>query len=311
MPDLFSDPGYGVLSTSVLSTSNCGNPALRLFGFAEVTPEGYGIGCVATRRNLYFLTSSELTRYERAFSYIIKESGLSICAASKHLQTRRFLDTLQAVLLDLQRMIVQLYVEANKSPKTVATPVIPSLTRIASEAGLTNGGSAAKKSTVLVKGGRRLNGLDEIDEAELLQAAAEETLDGYGYFELPVEETRRERHKRIGASSDVVDVVLKLWKLIPSTRRPVRYRPSDARLQLGPSFPALFPSQPLLVEVSLSGLLSLCICLLYASAPWREGSGLACARAADASSQRLCKNRPEDVMRKVIRELRTGREESV
>ena len=47
MPDLFSDPGYGVLSTSVLSTSNCGNPALRLFGFAEVTPEGYGIGCVA------------------------------------------------------------------------------------------------------------------------------------------------------------------------------------------------------------------------------------------------------------------------
>ena len=133
-------------------------------------------------------------------SYIIKESGLSICAASKHLQTRRFLDTLQAVLVDLQRMIVQLYVEANKSPKTVATPVIPSLTRVAAEAGLANGGSAAKKPTVLVKGGRRLNGLDEIDEAELLQAAAEETLDGYGYFELPVEETRRERHKRIGAS---------------------------------------------------------------------------------------------------------------
>lgn len=46
MPEIFSDPGYGVLSTSVLSTSNCGNPALRLFGFAEVTPEGYGIGYI-------------------------------------------------------------------------------------------------------------------------------------------------------------------------------------------------------------------------------------------------------------------------
>jgi carnitine O-acetyltransferase len=44
VPELFSDPGYSLLSTSILSTSNCGNPALRLFGFAEVTPEGYGIG---------------------------------------------------------------------------------------------------------------------------------------------------------------------------------------------------------------------------------------------------------------------------
>lgn len=47
VPELFSDPGYSLLSTSILSTSNCGNPALRLFGFAEVTPEGYGIGSVA------------------------------------------------------------------------------------------------------------------------------------------------------------------------------------------------------------------------------------------------------------------------
>lgn len=30
MPDIFSDPGYSTLSTSVLSTSNCGNPALRV-----------------------------------------------------------------------------------------------------------------------------------------------------------------------------------------------------------------------------------------------------------------------------------------
>lgn len=44
VPAIFTDPGYNLLGTSVLSTSNCGNPALRLFGFGPVTPEGYGIG---------------------------------------------------------------------------------------------------------------------------------------------------------------------------------------------------------------------------------------------------------------------------
>ena len=44
VPELFTDPGYHLLGTSVLSTSNCGNPALRLFGFGPVIPEGYGIG---------------------------------------------------------------------------------------------------------------------------------------------------------------------------------------------------------------------------------------------------------------------------
>jgi carnitine O-acetyltransferase len=44
VPEIFTDPGYTTMATSVLSTSNCGNPALRLFGFGPVTPEGYGIG---------------------------------------------------------------------------------------------------------------------------------------------------------------------------------------------------------------------------------------------------------------------------
>lgn len=66
LPEIFTDPGYGTLGTSVLSTSNCGNPALRvstlcrarrrlaktlysrcqLFGFGPVTPEGHGIGYI-------------------------------------------------------------------------------------------------------------------------------------------------------------------------------------------------------------------------------------------------------------------------
>lgn len=90
LPEIFSDPGWQSLNTSILSTSNCGNPALRLFGFGPVAADGYGIG------------------------YIIKDDGISVCASSKHLQTRRFLDTLQGVLFDIQRILIQLHLSANE-----------------------------------------------------------------------------------------------------------------------------------------------------------------------------------------------------
>ncbi|KAJ7119092.1 acyltransferase ChoActase/COT/CPT [Mycena epipterygia] len=92
MPAIFTDPGWTLISTSILSTSNCGNPALRLFGFGPVAADGYGIG------------------------YIIKEDGLSVCASSKHLQTRRFLDTLKGYLHDVQRILIQLHRDANERP---------------------------------------------------------------------------------------------------------------------------------------------------------------------------------------------------
>ena len=76
-----------------MSTSNCGNPALRLFGFGPVSPDGFGLG------------------------YIIKDDGLSVCAASKHLQTRRFLDTLQGYLEEVQRVLVALVRAANERPE--------------------------------------------------------------------------------------------------------------------------------------------------------------------------------------------------
>lgn len=41
---------------------------------------------------------------------------ISSCASSKHLQTRRFLDTLHGYLLDVQRMLIQLHREANERP---------------------------------------------------------------------------------------------------------------------------------------------------------------------------------------------------
>lgn len=93
LPEIFRDNGWSTLGTSILSTSNCGNPALRMFGFGPVAADGYGLG------------------------YIIKDDGLSVCATSKHLQTRRFLDTLQGYLEEVQRVLVALVRAANEQPE--------------------------------------------------------------------------------------------------------------------------------------------------------------------------------------------------
>ncbi|GAA5869850.1 hypothetical protein JCM16303_001818 [Sporobolomyces ruberrimus] len=95
IPELFKDPGYGKLGSSTISTSNCGNPALRLFGFGPVSADGFGIG------------------------YIIKDDSIAICAASKHRQTSRFLDVLRTYFVEIHRMLKQLHQEANRKPNSV------------------------------------------------------------------------------------------------------------------------------------------------------------------------------------------------
>ncbi|KAM0192917.1 hypothetical protein ACHAPC_001717 [Botrytis cinerea] len=81
MPLLFADSGWDKLNTTVLSTSNCGNPSLRQFGFGPTSGDGFGIG------------------------YIIKDEGISICASSKHRQTKRFVDAIESYLLEIRRVL--------------------------------------------------------------------------------------------------------------------------------------------------------------------------------------------------------------
>lgn len=89
MPKLYMDAGWKTLNHTVLSTSNCGLPCLRAFGFGPTSPDGYGIG------------------------YIIKEDGLSICASSKHLQTARFMGTLERYLIKIEATIMESHRAAN------------------------------------------------------------------------------------------------------------------------------------------------------------------------------------------------------
>ena len=81
VPELFSSKAYQTLTTSILSTSNCGNPSLRMFGFGPVCEYGFGIG------------------------YIIKDDGLQFCISSHHRQTSRFVKTLEAFLLEVKNIL--------------------------------------------------------------------------------------------------------------------------------------------------------------------------------------------------------------
>ena len=81
MPSIFVDSGWDKLNNTIISTSNCGNPSLRQFGFGPASADGFGIG------------------------YIIKDDGISICASSKHRQTKRFVDALESYLLEMRRIL--------------------------------------------------------------------------------------------------------------------------------------------------------------------------------------------------------------
>eukprot|EP00039_Didymoeca_costata_P003532 m.68234 g.68234 ORF g.68234 m.68234 type:complete len:654 (-) comp11950_c0_seq2:250-2211(-) len=81
VPKLFSTPAHKKFNTILLSTSNCGNPSLRLFGFGPVADGGFGIG------------------------YIIKENGLHYCVSAKQRQTERYVRMLKQYLDSMEALL--------------------------------------------------------------------------------------------------------------------------------------------------------------------------------------------------------------
>ncbi|KAL6064077.1 carnitine O-acetyltransferase yat1 [Balamuthia mandrillaris] len=79
MPEMFLDPSYGKLATSVLSTSNCGEPCLTLFGFGPVTQKGLGIGYMLHSEELIFCVSS-FEGDAPKFAALLEESLLEMAA---------------------------------------------------------------------------------------------------------------------------------------------------------------------------------------------------------------------------------------
>lgn len=81
MPAIFADAGWDKINHTIISTSNCGNPSLRQFGFGPTSEDGFGIG------------------------YIIKDDSIAICVSSKHRQTKRFIDALESYLLEIRKLL--------------------------------------------------------------------------------------------------------------------------------------------------------------------------------------------------------------
>lgn len=105
LPSIFANSGWDKLNSSVLSTSNCGNPALRLFGFGPTASNGFG------------------------FAYIIKSDSVTIAACSKHRQTRRVINALNSYYVEVEN----LYQEINAPKINVNLPSISSLTSTAND----------------------------------------------------------------------------------------------------------------------------------------------------------------------------------
>ena len=117
MPALFADSGWDKINTTIISTSNCGNPALRQFGFGPSSADGFGIG------------------------YIIKDDSVSICASSKHRQTKRFIDALESYFLEIRRLLKSTQ-QKSRSPKASRAREV-------------------ERSEVVPKRGRAIRGEDE------------------------------------------------------------------------------------------------------------------------------------------------------
>lgn len=108
-PALFTDSGFATLNHTVISTSNCGNPALRLFGFGPVAPgksRWQSSPPPPPKHSDAPRLSLPRTLDGFGIGYIIKDDAISVCASSKHLQTSRFLETLSGYLDEIRGLII-------------------------------------------------------------------------------------------------------------------------------------------------------------------------------------------------------------
>lgn len=199
VPGIFSDAGWDKINNTILSTSNCGNPSLRLFGFGPTSGDGFGIG------------------------YIIKSDSISISVSSKHRQTKRFVDTLQSYLLEVRHMLRQ---TQRRTTNTAGTRAREAEENIESSASLAASSSSLKAKN---RSGRavgapktQLKPALNSDDSNSITSKEESDgeggmLGGYGYFDsgsvrhlLNTEEHRKQAEKAAGFSRRAVGRKLRL-----------------------------------------------------------------------------------------------------
>lgn len=88
LPRLFSSAAYQKLSCTILSTSNCGNPALKSFGFGPVSADGIGIGYIIKENAITFSMCSksiDVEAIERALVDYLDKTKATLKQESKRI----------------------------------------------------------------------------------------------------------------------------------------------------------------------------------------------------------------------------------
>ncbi|GAB7364992.1 hypothetical protein MBLNU230_g5775t1 [Neophaeotheca triangularis] len=151
LPALFADAGWDKINNTILSTSNCGNPSLRHFGFGPTSGEGFGIG------------------------YIIKDGSISICASSKHRQTKRYIDAIESYFLEIRKLLRQ------TQRRGTSTDKLASRAREAEEK--RPGAKRVKSRGRVIGGGDGKTGTRTPGEDSLTVSDEDDELGGYGFFD--------------------------------------------------------------------------------------------------------------------------------
>ncbi|KAK5017759.1 carnitine O-acetyltransferase yat1 [Cryomyces antarcticus] len=151
MPTIFADSGWDKINNTILSTSNCGNPSLRQFGFGPTSGDGFGIG------------------------YIIKDGSVSICASSKHRQTKRFVNAIEQYFLEIRKLLKMTQRRGTSSDKNAtkareAEELRPKSKRMKGRGRLV--GATDGKPGILTP-----------HQEESAAASDDEDLGGYGFFD--------------------------------------------------------------------------------------------------------------------------------
>jgi carnitine O-acetyltransferase len=81
-PPFFASDAWKALNHTTLSTSNCGNHALRLVGFGPSAPDGFGIG------------------------YIIKERAISFSVTGMNGQSQIYVHALRDTLKEIEALLL-------------------------------------------------------------------------------------------------------------------------------------------------------------------------------------------------------------
>ncbi|KAJ5771017.1 uncharacterized protein N7511_003068 [Penicillium nucicola] len=149
-PAIFSDAGWDKINNTVLSTSNCGNPCLRHFGFGPTSADGFGIG------------------------YIIKDDSISFCASSKHRQTSRLMHTLESYLFEIRKLL-RATSRKTSSPRTSRARETEALAE-----GLQS--ESNRRGRIVRPGGDRA-GADTPTSAADSAYMEDDGMGGYGFFD--------------------------------------------------------------------------------------------------------------------------------